>query len=227
MTKSLIWDLPTRLFHWLLVLSLSAQYITAELLDNAMQWHFYVGYFTLGLIVFRILWGFVGTRYAKFRQFIRGPGAVFRYIKSLPAKQTTPHAGHNPLGGWAVVVMLLLITIQATSGLFLTDDVFLDGPYRHMVDESVQSIANTLHHTGFDFLLGIIVAHVLAILFYRYYKHQRLTMPMIHGKKTTGDKGIPSSRLWLALVIAFISAALVYYIIVIAPPEPAAEALYY
>ena len=135
MQKTLIWDIPTRLFHWLIVASLLAQYATVEWLENKVQWHFYIGYFTLFLIVFRIIWGFVGTQHAKFSSFITGPRKVFNYIKTLFKWQSEPAIGHNPLGGWFVVVMLVLLTIQAVSGLFMTDDIFLDGPYRQLAGE--------------------------------------------------------------------------------------------
>lgn len=98
MQKTLIWDIPTRLFHWLIVASLLAQYATVEWLENKVQWHFYIGYFTLFLIVFRIIWGFVGTQHAKFSSFITGPRKVFNYIKTLFNRQSEPAIGHNPLG---------------------------------------------------------------------------------------------------------------------------------
>lgn len=227
MAKKLIWDLPTRLFHWLLVLSITAQYVTAELLENAMQWHFYVGYFTLGLILFRLIWGVTGTRYARFRQFLWGPVSVAAYARSLPDRNAKAHAGHNPLGGWAIVAMLLLIGAQGVSGLFLTDDVFLDGPYRHLVDETRQNMANTVHHTGFDILLIIIALHLIAIAFYSFYKRQSLVPAMLHGMKETASSGIRSSRLGLAILIALLCAGLVYYVIFVAPPAPVTEALYY
>ena len=227
MAKKLIWDLPTRLFHWLLVLSIGAQYVTAELLDDAMQWHFYFGYFTLGLVLFRLIWGLIGTKYARFSQFLSGPVSVIKYAQSLPDKNAKAHTGHNPLGGWAVIAMLLLVAVQAVSGLFLTDDVFLDGPYHHLVGETVLDIAEAVHHTGFDILLIVIAVHIIAIVFYKFYKRQQLVPPMIHGMKDTASSGIRSSRTGLAILIALICAALLYYAIVVAPPAPATEALYY
>jgi len=223
MQKQLIWDLPTRLFHWLLVASIVAQYVTAEWLDNAVQWHFYIGYFTLGLLAFRLVWGIVGPTYARFSQFVKGPRAVFGYIHTLFDKNSQPVAGHNPLGGWFVIVMLVLLMVQGVSGLFMTDDIFLDGPYRGAVGESTLEAMNTLHHLAFDILLWVIGLHIGAILFYAVYKKQKLVPPMLHGKKATADAGIPSSRLWLAVVIVLLTAAALYYAIEIAPPAPAVE----
>lgn len=223
MQKKLIWDIPTRLFHWLLVASILAQYATAEWMDNAVQWHFYIGYFTLGLLAFRLVWGVVGPTYARFSQFVKGPKAVIRYISTLFDKNSEPVAGHNPLGGWFVVVMLCLLIVQGVSGLFMTDDVFLDGPYRSAVDDSTLALMNTLHHLAFDILLWVIGLHIAAIGFYAVYKKQKLVPPMLHGKKATQNAPIPSSRLWLALVVVLITAATLYYVIEVAAPAPSVD----
>ena len=139
--------------------------------------YFYIGYFTLFLIVFRIIWGFVGTQHAKFSSFITGPRKVFNYIKTLFNRQSEPAIGHNPLGGWFVVVMLVLLTIQAVSGLFMTDDIFLDGPYRQLAGEETLALMNTLHHLAFDVLLYVIALHIGAVIFYSVYKKQKLVPP--------------------------------------------------
>lgn len=227
MEKRLIWDLPTRLFHWLLVASLTIQYATAEWMDDAMEWHFYVGYFTIGLVLFRIIWGFIGPEHARFRHFLKGPGAIASYIRTLPDKHAAAHTGHNPLGGVFVVVMLLLIAVQAVSGLFMTDDVFLDGPYRHLVSSETQDLMNTLHHQVINALLLVIALHIAAIAFYAIYKKQSLTPPMIHGKKATNTPGISSSRLFLAVIVIAIVAAIVYAGVEVLPPEPVDDGFYY
>ena len=236
MKKRLIWDLPTRLFHWLLVLSILAQYVTADLLDDAVQWHFYIGYFTLGLIIFRLLWGMVGPKYAKFSQFVTGPSAVFAYAKTLFDRDSLPSVGHNPLGGWFVVVMSVLVLVQAVSGLYMTDDIFLDGPLRSMAAENVLEIMNTLHHVAFDTLLYVIALHIGASVFYGIYKRQQLLPPMISGKKPLpvddeqyyGEtQGIQHSHLGRAIIIALIAAASVYIIVEVLPPSSTATQYYY
>ncbi|WP_334061559.1 cytochrome b/b6 domain-containing protein [Alteromonas genovensis] len=236
MKKRLIWDLPTRLFHWLLVLSILAQYVTAELLDDAVQWHFYIGYFTLGLIIFRLLWGIFGPRYAKFSQFVKGPGAVFAYAKTLFDRDSLPSVGHNPLGGWFVVVMIALVLVQAVSGLFMTDDIFLDGPLRSMAKDDVLSIMNTLHHLSFDTLVYIIALHIGASVFYGFYKRQKLVPPMISGKKPLPEdeaqyygkaQGITHSELGKAIIIALVAAACVYVVVEVLPPSAPAAQYYY
>ncbi|WP_179985169.1 cytochrome b/b6 domain-containing protein [Alteromonas macleodii] len=231
MQKTLVWDLPTRLFHWLIVASLLAQYATVEWLENKVQWHFYIGYFTLFLIVFRLIWGVVGTRHARFSNFVTGPKKVFSYVKTLFNRQSEPAIGHNPLGGWFVIVMLALLAIQAISGLFMTDDIFLDGPYRQLASEETLDLMNTLHHLAFDALLYVIALHIGAVIFYSVYKKQKLVPAMVHGSKDSLKEpktaGIADSRLLRALIVALIAAAFVYVAIEVYPPEPQVNEFYY
>ena len=222
----LIWDIPTRLFHWLLVFSITAQWVTAEWLEDAMQWHFYIGYFTLGLIVFRLIWGLLGTRYAKFSQFVSSPVKTAHYAKTLFKPDSNRHAGHNPLGGWMVLIMLALLLMQAISGLFMTDDVFLDAPYYSAVSEDIASLMSRLHHQGFTIIQGLIVLHIAAIAFYALFKKQSLVPAMLHGKKETEEPAIPHSKWLLALAVAIVTAAAVYYLVIIAPPAPEFDAFY-
>ena len=118
--KRLVWDLPVRLFHWLLVLSILAAYLTREF--ETREWHMRIGYWTIGLVLFRLIWGFVGPRHARFSNFIR-PGKVGSYLGTVFRRDATPSIGHNPLGGIMVLVMLLMVLAQAVSGLFITDDI--------------------------------------------------------------------------------------------------------
>lgn len=236
MKKKLIWDLPTRLFHWLLVASILGQYVTAELLDDAVQWHFYIGYFTLGLIVFRVLWGIWGPKYAKFSGFVKGPVAVLEYAKSLFDRDSLPSVGHNPLGGWFVLLMITLVLIQSISGLFMTDDIFLDGPLRGMADSDILEIMSSLHHLAFDTLIYVIALHIGASVFYTVFKRQKLIPPMINGNKMMPEdeeqyygepQGIEHSKLARAIVIAILSAAIVYVVVEVIPPEPSVGQYYY
>ena len=126
-TGHLVWDLPTRVFHWWLTLSLVASWITAEAGFEWTQWHIYLGYCALGLVLFRLMWGVVGTRHARFGSFLRGPFQVIRYARTLPEASAPAYAGHNPLGGWMVILLLLLVAVQAVTGLFISDDVFFAG----------------------------------------------------------------------------------------------------
>ncbi|MCW8091440.1 cytochrome b/b6 domain-containing protein [Alteromonas sp. ASW11-130] len=212
MEKKLIWDLPTRLFHWLLAASLIGQYVTAEWVENALEWHFYIGYFVMGLLFFRISWGFTGPRYARFSQFLAGPDKIKAYLSDTDnAKARNP--GHNPLGGWSVIAMLILLLAQSISGLFMTDDILWDGPFYHMVGSDVQGVASWIHHNIFNILLGVIALHIVAVLYYSLLKKQPLISAMIHGKKPTHATAINSSMLVKAIVISGAVASIVYWLV--------------
>ena len=204
--KVLIWDLPTRMFHWLLVLSLAASWWTAEAGIEWIDWHFRLGYFAAGLVIFRVIWGFVGPRHARFSSFLRGPGAVADYVATLPKKDSNPTPGHNPVGAIAVVVMLLAIAIQAGTGLFASDDIFTDAPFHPLVSDDTASLLTSIHHLNFNILLGLAGLHIVAVLFYVLWKKQGLIRAMLTGrKKVEGiqqSDGIASSRLLLAIVLA-------------------------
>lgn len=221
-----VWDLPVRLFHWLLVITLVYQYLSAEVFDNAMHLHFYSGYFCLGLILFRLIWGMIGSYYAKFSQFIVSPKAAIRYLVS---DQKNIHLGHNPAGAYSVIALLSLVLSQALSGLFLSDEIFNDAPYFGVLPDYWQDIVSFIHHNLFYVLLAAIVLHVLAILFYRVKHKQNLVSAMLSGKKTlTSNEAkdqqqtIEASTNWLlfAACVLFVGI-LIYLLVVILPPAPA------
>ncbi|HVW68537.1 MAG TPA: cytochrome b/b6 domain-containing protein [Steroidobacteraceae bacterium] len=222
--KRLVWDLPLRLFHGLLVLSMIASYTTAKLGFDWMPWHFYLGYWTIGLLVFRILWGFFGPRHARFSSFLHNPSAVFLYVKGLFRRDSPPSIGHNPAGGLMVLVMLLLVSVQAASGLFTTDDVVWAGPYNPAVSSSTASLLSTVHDSNFDLILVAVGLHIAAILFYAFYKRQNLVVPMLHGRKPAQlvpeHEMIGSSQLLKALVISVVAAGFVYWLLAHAPVVP-------
>jgi cytochrome b len=226
MKKNLVWDIPVRLFHWLLVLSLFGQWLTAEVLENSMHIHFFIGYFTLGLIIFRLLWGFFGTRYAKFSSFIAGPKAIIGYLQTLVSKQKTVTTGHNPLGGLLLPAVLILVGLQAISGLFTSDDIVSAGPYYDTVNSTIQKWMQWLHHNVFDVLIGLVVIHVLAITWYQWGLKHDLITPMLTGKKVIEtSKGIPHSKLVRALILAIVVVFFVYWLVEINPPP--VEEYYY
>ncbi|MBT0588083.1 cytochrome b/b6 domain-containing protein [Alteromonas oceanisediminis] len=218
--NTLVWDIPTRLFHWLLVAGFAAQWLTAKILDNAIDWHFTIGYCLLALVLFRLCWGFVGTRYARFTAFIYSPGATWQYAKTVTDRHSTPHASHNPMGGWMVIVMLILIALQAVSGLFVSDDIFSDGPYRALADENVKEWMEFVHFNLFDVLLIIVALHIAAVLFYQFYKKNNLIGAMITGKKKVSSPAIKSSRLLLAVGVAALIGLFVYLLVAVWPPQP-------
>lgn len=217
--RNLVWDLPLRLFHWLLVFALVGQWITAELGGSYMDWHFKLGYFTLGLVMFRLCWGFVGTRYAKFSQFIQSPRATWLSLKNIMNRKVPREVGHNPVGGLLVPTVIILVLLQGTSGLFVTDDILYSGPYNSSVSAELQSTFEWIHHTAFYVLLAFIVVHVLAIVWHQWFMNHAVVGAMVHGKKSVSpEQGISSSRWILAIVLACLIAAFIYWLVIYAAP---------
>ena len=205
-----VWDLPTRLFHWALVVLIALQFATAEFGWLSMEWHYRFGYATLALILFRVAWGFAGSETSRFAGFVRGPAAVAQYVKSEFKKNTHSQIGHNPLGGWSVVVMLSCISIQAVSGLFTSDGIDEDGPFVDAVSNATVKLATTLHHLGETVLLALIALHILAVLLHWVIKHDNLVVPMITGRKPT-DAPMPMRFVsgWWALTLLVVASAAV------------------
>ncbi len=177
-----VWDLPTRLFHWTLVMLMIAQWLTAEA-SSTMDWHVRGGYAVLALVLFRLLWGFVGSETARFGDFLRGPGATLEYAKALRRGETPHYLGHNPLGAWSIVAMLVLLLIQAGTGLFANDDILIEGPLYAWVSKGTSDWLTTVHKLNFNLLLLVIAVHISAVLFYLLVKRENLIHPMLSGHK--------------------------------------------
>ena len=209
-----VWDLPTRAFHWLLVLALVGSYATGELGWLDMQWHFRFGYAVLGLILFRLLWGFCGPRYARYSQFLHGPRVVWGYLRGDGRRWL----GHNPLGGWAVIVLLLAVLLQALTGLFNGDDIEWFGPLHDHLSNAGQKLAHRWHDSGVKVLLALAAIHVLAVLGYLLLKKQDLVTPMLHGNKDGEPVQAAESGSLLALVVCVaISAGAVAAVVYLGP----------
>jgi cytochrome b len=219
--RRLVWDLPLRLFHWLLVLTLGGLWATGEAGFDWMQVHMYLGYFVIGLLLFRIIWGFVGPRHARFSSFVSSPAAIWRYAKGLAAGTMIQTVGHNPLGGIMVIVMLLLVGFQATTGLFATDDIVWTGPYNGAVSSATAETLTSLHHRNFNFILAAVALHIMAIAFYFLVKKQNLVGAMFHGRKLAAHvpdhEAITKSEIVKAVIVIVISAGLVYWMLAAAP----------
>ncbi len=177
-----VWDLPTRLFHWTLVALLITQWLTAEA-SSTMDWHVRGGYAVLMLVLFRLIWGFVGSDTARFRDFVRGPGAALEYARSLLRGETPHYLGHNPLGAWSIIALLLLLLIQAGTGLFANDDIMTEGPLYAWVSKGTSDWLTTIHKLNFNLLLLVIAVHLSAVLFYLLVKGENLIHPMLSGCK--------------------------------------------
>lgn len=212
-----VWDLPVRVFHWMLVILIATSWISAEIGGNAMQIHQWSGLTVLMLILFRIAWGFFGGTHARFTSFVRSPAAAVRYGSGLIRGAREFHPGHNPLGGWMVMALLLSLLIQAGTGLFANDDIMLEGPLAARVSKETSDLLTVIHEVNFNVLLGLVAAHILAVLFYLLVKRENLILPMITGDKLLPDddqSAAPrSGPLWLAALLLGASATAVWLLV--------------
>ena len=169
-SEVLVWDLPIRLFHWLLVISVVLSFVTANIGPNAMQYHKLSGYVILVLLLFRLAWGFFGSPTARFSGFVKGPSTVFAHVMTMLRKEDRPHLGHNPLGGWSIIAMLLILSVQVVTGLFANDDIFTEGPLYLWVSKETSDFLTSVHLINRFVLAALIAIHVFAVLFYFFYK---------------------------------------------------------
>ena len=186
-----VWDLPTRLFHWLLVLCVVGLVITGYVGGGAMEWHARIGYAVLALLLFRIVWGFIGGRWSRFASFLYAPGSVKAY---LAGRSHPDHlVGHNPLGAASVFAMLLVLLAQVGTGLVGDDEISFTGPLNRFVSTS-KGLAATWYHkqVGQWLLIALVVIHVAAIVWYRVRKRQDLVRPMIVGDKEVAHETVPA-----------------------------------
>jgi len=210
-----VWDAPTRLFHWLLVIFVVISYVTGNIGGNAMQYHEWSGFTILTLILFRLVWGFVGGRESRFMTFVKGPAAVVRYATNLLRSDSTPYLGHNPLGGWSIIAMLFTLLVQAGTGLFANDDIITEGPLFDWVSKAASDWLTRVHKLNQQVIIILVCVHVLAVLFYLFYKRDNLIKPMITGVKQWrgADPHPAAGRTLLAVVIAGLSALAVYLLV--------------
>ncbi len=205
-----VWDWPIRVFHWLLVLSVIVLFVTGKIGGNWLEWHRRAGFLVLGLVMFRVIWGFVGGYNARFANFVRGPKNIVAYLRGAQSEG----AGHNPLGALSVLAMLVVIGFQAGSGLFANDDVMLEGPYAAMVGKDLSDWLTKLHKINSFVILGLVALHVAAIAYYFFRKHNNLVWPMVIGNKVTSDELPQHPRpAWLAPCIIVLVAAAVYVLV--------------
>jgi cytochrome b len=214
----LIWDLPVRLFHWLLVACVAGSWVTHYAGVQWFPWHRRCGYAVLVLVAFRVVWGFVGTFHARFGNFLRGPRAIFGYMRG---GGVAPSPGHNPLGALSVVVLLALLLFQAFSGLFSNDEIANAGPFYGWVTHAQSNRLTGLHHANSELLLVFIGLHVAAVLWYTVVRRQSLIRSMISGRKSglavDDAPSVDGSRLTLAVAIAAALAAVLALAVRAAP----------
>ncbi len=178
-----VWDIPVRLFHWSLATSILFLFITAQIGGNAMEWHKRIGFFVIGLIAFRVVWGFVGSHHARFKNFVYAPATVLAYARNLFKNDGQHYLGHNPMGGLSVVALLAAVAFQTLTGLFSNDDILLEGPYASLVSKAFSDQMTKLHHLNSDLILVLVGLHLAAIVFYAVFKKEQLIEAMLTGKK--------------------------------------------
>lgn len=232
--RTRLWDLPIRLVHWSLVVLLPLMWWTGE--EHEVDLHKILGYVILALVAFRIIWGFVGSSNARFSQFLKGPGAVMDYARrTLTGGPAKVHAGHNPAGGWSVIVLLLLLAMQVGIGLFAQDvDGLASGPLSYLVSYETADTMRELHELVFNLILAFVVIHLAAVLFHSLVKKDRIVPPMVTGSRDFPEE-VEAPRiapLWKAVVVLVITSAFALWIAKGAPtsleqlnqpPPPSAE----
>ncbi|MES2825146.1 MAG: cytochrome b/b6 domain-containing protein [Pseudomonadota bacterium] len=216
-----VWDLPVRIFHWGLVIAFVAAYITNLLGVNYFKYHVWCGYTVIILVLFRIIWGVVGTYHAKFIHFVRSPFATTKYALSIIKKADKHYAGHNPLGALMVLVLLLALLIQAITGLFSNDEIFNLGPLYGYVDNDLSLALTEIHQNLFYWILGAVILHIIAVCLHIFFKRDNIIKAMVTGEKSNkgleNETAITSSRIGLAIIIAIILAITLAWVIYSAP----------
>ncbi len=179
-----VWDLPTRLFHWLLFVLVATNLYTGNVGGVAnMKWHMLSGYAILTLVLFRIAWGFLGSRHARFTSFVRGPAAALTYARGLWSGEHAPAIGHNPLGGWSVAAMLASLLVQAGTGLFADDEILTKGPLAGAVSKATRRFLTGIHEINANVLYVLIALHLVAVGYYLIVRRENLIRPMLTGFK--------------------------------------------
>ncbi len=180
------------------------------------------GYCVLGLVIFRILWGFFGTRHARFKNFVPSFYKVAIYIKQVRSGEAKHYIGHNPLGSLMVLFLLFAVLLQAITGLFIDDDIFSSGPYNGVLSEQLESLFKSIHSNGFNFILAAAFIHVAAVFYYLLVKKQNLIKPMIDGKKPAQfvdhQQAISHSKILRAVIIGLCVMMFIYWLVVLNVP---------
>lgn len=228
--KTLVWDLPTRLSHWGLAIAVTGAWLTGEFGPIDKTWHMRFGYAALVLVAFRILWGFLGGYHARFTALLPKLKSLFGYLRTVPQRAPSPHAGHNPLGVLSVMALLAAVAVQATTGLFADDDIFARGPLATTVSSATRSTLTSIHVQFQYVVLGLVLLHLAAIAYYSLWKRSDLAKAMVTGKKTvpagTPDASVPETRrrgpVWLAAGLV-IGLSLVLWAVITWLPPPRAS----
>ncbi len=205
-----VWDAPIRLFHWLVTVLLAAAYATWRL--NWMYWHGRVGEALLALLLFRLLWGFFGSETARFSRFVASPQIALEHLRYAMLREPDRQIGHNPAGGWMVLLLIALLLAETLTGLYVANDIADVGPLTEIVPAPAANAIEAAHAVLWDILFAAIVLHIAAIAAYAAVKGQNLLRPMIVGTKLL-PAGAPAPRfvspVWAAVLLAVSVAATV------------------
>lgn len=207
-----VWDHATRLFHWVLVAAVATLWASGEL--GSLELHMVLGVWVLGLLLFRLVWGFVGSPTSRFSHFVRGPAAIRDYLAAARTGAVRS-VGHNPLGALSVLALLGLLTAQAVTGLFTTDDIFTNGPLNHLVSSKTGAVLSTLHRLGGKLVLLLVFVHLSAVAFYTLVKKDDMIRAMITGTKRVpaGVDGIRFAHPLLALAALVLACGAVWAVL--------------
>jgi cytochrome b len=204
-----VWDAPTRLFHWVVAVLVGFSWFSMH--ESWMELHFLSGYTILTLLLFRLVWGFVGSDTARFGRFLKSPLAALLHLRRIGRREPDREIGHNAAGGWMVLVLLALLLVQALTGLCANDDIMNEGPLAHIVGKSWSNWLSNIHSINFTLIEIAIALHVLAVLTYAVLKRQDLVRPMVTGRKRlpAGMRGPWIASPWLAIPLLALAAAAV------------------
>ncbi len=214
--RTRIWDLPTRIFHWLLAALVVFSFTTGKLGGDWLTWHFRSGYAITSLLLFRLLWGFAGSRYARFASFMPSPSRIWRTLQPAETGTVEASAGHSAVGTLSVYALLIVLLLQVTIGMFTNDGTFTEGPWVKFVSSATSDRLSTLHYYNGWLVAGLTGLHVAAIAFYLIVKRYDLITPMLTGYKlgltaVAAEDGA-AIRLRAALIAA-IAGGVVYYVV--------------
>jgi cytochrome b len=210
--RARLWDGPTRIVHWALVALIGFAWWSAEF--GHLEWHRWSGYAVVGLVAFRLVWGFAGSGSARFASFVKGPAATVAYLRTLPRRAHAETPGHNPLGAWSVLAILAVLVVQVVTGLFAVDiDAFEAGPLSDRVDFDTGRLFAKWHHWSFTALQVLVVLHLAAVAFYLVYKRANLVGSMITGRKAfSSDPGLAFAPLWRAVIATLVAAGFAWWV---------------
>ena len=218
-TRRRVWDLPLRLAHWAIAISVAGAFATHYAGTEWFPWHRAFGYAVVVLVAFRIVWGFVGTRHARFASFVRGPRAI---VDFLAGRGPASYAGHNPLGALSVLALLASLAVQGATGLYANDEIANTGPFYGWISPATSNRLTAMHAWNSNLLIGLVVLHLAAIAWYGLVRRRPLVRAMLDGRRPAAEvsegEEIGGSRTMLAIVIVAVLAAALALVVRAAPP---------